>query len=353
MHNILKKFVIARCIYWVIIIPAFFSFTGYAQMPGWAQSQIRSSLFIEVETNKQKAFEGEPIIARYFLYVGIDLQGRVTKVPTYTGFAAYDLEQGNPDVYDVVQRDGRSIKRYLIKKVMLIGLLPGLQRLEPVELEATVRLRKSSVDDIGNMYEDDTVLLTIIRSRVIEIRIDPLPASLDSSFNGAIGSFKVASFLRSSILPVNKADTLVVTLTGSGNWPQIKAPLIAWPEGFETYAPMMQMEKEQTDESLQNRYIFSYPFTVEKTGRYSIPEINFSWFNTEKLQYQNAQSQPLELVVTQPVINNTANKNISFTDGTLLFSSIAKWLFPTITIILIVLLVVLRNREKKQDDENV
>ena len=321
-------------------------------MPGWAQSQISSSLFIEVETNKQKAFEGEPIIARYYLYVGIDLQGRVTKVPTYTGFAAYDLEQGNPDVYDVVQRGGRNLKRYLIKKVMLIGLLPGLQRLEPVELEATVRLRKSSVDDGANFYEEGTVLQTIIRSRVIEIRVEPMPASNDSSFNGAMGSFTIASSLRSSILPKNKADTLVVTLAGSGNWPQIKAPYINWPAGFETYAPLMKMEKEQTDESLQNRYTFSFPFTVEKTGKYLIPEIKFSWFNPSKMQYQFAQTQPLDLEVTQPVKNDRANKKISFTDGTLLFSSIAKWLFPSIAIILIVLLVVLRNREKKQDDEN-
>lgn len=326
------------------------SFSGFAQNTGWEKSQVSNSLFIEVETNKQKAFEGEPIIARYYLYVGIDLQGKVTKVPTYTGFAAYDLEQGNPDVYDVVERGGRNIKRYLIKKVMLIGLLPGLQRLEPVELEATVRLRKTSVDGGANIYEEDTVLQTIIRSRVVEIGIEPLPAAKDSSFNGAIGSFTVASYLRSSILPKNKADTLVVTLKGSGNWPQIKAPHIAWPAGFETYAPLLKMEKEQTGESLENQYTFSFPFTVEKIGKYTIPEIDFSWFNPVKMQYLSAQTQALELEVTEAVKNDEQHKNISFTDGTLLFSSIAKWLFPTVALILIVLLIVLRRREKKQDE---
>jgi hypothetical protein len=158
--------------------------------------------------------------------------------------------------------------------------------------------------------------------------------------------------LRSSLLPKNKADTLVVTIKGSGNWPQIKAPQIAWPQGFETYAPLLQMEKEQTGESLENQYTFSFPFTVEKTGKYTIPGINFSWFHSSKMQYQHVQTDALELEVTQPVINKKANKNISFTDGTLLFSSIAKWLFPTVALILIALLIVLRLRDKKQDDEN-
>jgi hypothetical protein len=236
---------------------------------------------------------------------------------------------------------------------MLIGLLPGLQRLEPVELEATVRLRKTGLngsDAYTGRYEEDTVLQTTIRSRVIEIRIEPLPATKDSSFNGAIGSFTVASYLRSSILPKNKADTLVVTLKGSGNWPQIKAPHIAWPTGFETYAPLLKMDKEQTGESLENQYTFSFPFTVEKSGKYTIPEIDFSWFNPVKMQYLSAQTPALELEVTEAVKNKKQLKNISFTDGTLLFSSIAKWLFPTVALILIALLIVLRRREKKQDE---
>ena len=54
-------------------------------------------LFLKVKTNKKEALVGESISAWYYLYVAVDIQGKLTKSPSFTGFASYDMAGGNAD----------------------------------------------------------------------------------------------------------------------------------------------------------------------------------------------------------------------------------------------------------------
>jgi hypothetical protein len=299
-------------------------------------------LFIRVETDKKEALAGECIVARYRLFVAVDIQGKLSKSPSFSGFASYDMESGNADAYEVEKSGGIPFRVYLIKQVQLFGLRPGLQRLQPVELEATIRYRKKmqgNKSGAADTSRSDTLFNYSLKSPPADIMVHPLPAGKPAGFSGAVGQFEFSNFASATTIAAGKADTLHLILKGSGNWHEITFPEIKWPAGTEVFQPFETENTNPYSVPLQGLRTVAYPVVFNQKGIYLIPPADFSYFDPVEKKFKTSRSDSIRISVTDPEkkeMNVPVKKNSSLTA---LFSRYAIIVFPLLALILLGILI--------------
>jgi hypothetical protein len=315
-------------------------------------------LFIKVEVNKNEATEGEYILANYRLYVAVDIQGKLSKAPRYTGFASYDIENINSDSYEVEKINGTLFRVYLIKSVQLFGLISGKQRLEPIELDATIRYLKAP--DQGNKFylhgtseKNDTLFSYTLRSKPIEILIKKLPDNHSNSFTGAVGQFKITTLPANKDKLSGKADTIQFLLEGNGNWHNVIMPKIGWPKGVEVFEPTISENLNAQNIPLKGIRIVSYPLVIQTPGIYSIPPVEFTYYNPEKKIYQTTRTDTIFFEVKKGEKSVFPEKNITKSpDYTSIFSKVALVLFPLTALLLLILLRLQKKDKSGKSKEN-
>jgi hypothetical protein len=308
------------------------------------------NLYIKVSVDKKTAYEGECIVAKYHLYVAVDIEGKLSKAPSFTGFASYDLETGNVDQYEVQLINGIPFKIYLIKSVQLFGLRPGMQRLEPIELDATIRYKRKSIttDAFGFAKSADTLLHYAVKSTPVEIMIKELPKNNQNTITGGVGQFELLAEVANGSIAKGQADTIHFSLSGTGNWHEAVLPDITWPENIEVYEPRINENINTSKTPLAGTKMLSYPIVSYQPGTLKIPPVSFTYFDPAKKNYQTRTTDTLFIQVkdesyTVPRGENTVAKK----DFTKIFTGIAVALFPLTAIVLIALLFF---RKKKKTD---
>ncbi len=318
------------------------------------KAKTAKNLFIKVSLDKQKAYEGECIVATYNLYVALDIQGKITKAPSYAGFASYDVFSNQSDSYTTELINGTPFKKYLIKQVQLFALQPGLQRLEPVELESTVRFLK--IDASGNMeyvaypsQPKDTLFPYILKSEPVIVDILPLPNTAITPAASAVGAFAIDVMLDKTNLAPQQTGYLTITLRGYGNWHDVTSPTLNWPSQFEVFEPKVTEDLRPQYTPIQGKKTYRYPFTIAQNGTYQLPAAQFTFFDLENKKYITVNSKSTTITVTgspYKAPNSAQFLKKRSTDFTELFSKVVLVVFPIAAIILIGILWV---RKKKSN----
>jgi hypothetical protein len=308
-------------------------------------------LFLKVSVNKKEAFIGESILARYQLYVAVNIQGKLAKAPSYRGFAAYDMQNADNESYTVENLQGINYRVYLIKTVQLFGLKSGTQILEPVELDATVQYRFKRNESNDNILSfEDTLYSYTAKSQPLGVKINPLPKNPAPEKHGGVGKFEFLAEISQPVIEANKADTLALTLTGNGSWHQIALPAVEWPAGLEVFEPAIKETLDPLALPVEGIRTLQYPVVCSKPGKYVIPPLKFTYFDPEKKLFSTLETDSIRWTVIPAIGSSEAKRGTSSgKDLTALFSRFALVLFP-LTAVLLVLFVFFRKRKTKAND---
>ncbi len=288
----------------------------YVLKPGEnVKDKIRKNLFVKVQVDRNACYVGEPIVATYKLYSRLSSESRVTKRPYLNGFSVYDMVDPGSDPVSVEKLNGKSYTVHIIRKTQLIPLQPGNIDLDPVEVENTVHFVKggarSEPHHTGNAIRDLLNQLTEDRdagpeisenitldTKPLTITVKPLPEeNKPANYNGAVGNFSVEASLADKNVAAQDEGTLHVVVKGKGNLPVINAPIIDWPAGIEAFDPTAKEEVNKTVVPMSGTKSFDYVFTAKTPGHYTIPAVNFSYFDPSSQTYKTAGSEPLDLQV--------------------------------------------------------
>lgn len=317
------------------------------------EAKIRQNMRIEVQLSKQQVYEGEPLEAAYHLWVALDVQGKITRAPSYRGFAAYDLSYGSGGDYEVVPQGNVLYKKYLIKRVLLYPLQWGTLRLEPVAMDANVRFLKLAAGgtpsyEYPTVAPADTTLAISIESLPTEVKVLPVPSPAPAGYRGAVGSYTLSSRLLPDTVAAGATCTLEVTITGKGHHQALQAPAIEWPEGITAYEPERTEVPGSTQGSVPEGIVWRYPLVAQAAGTYTIPALSLTYFEPKEKQYATSQSQPLALIATPAVPAEAAIPagTARPSDYTRIFSRVVIYLFPAAALGLLVWLVWQHHKKK-------
>ncbi|HVS97466.1 MAG TPA: BatD family protein [Puia sp.] len=282
------------------------------------KDKINKNLFVKVQVSKNSCYVGEPIVATYKLYTRLNSESRVTKNPSLNGFSVYDMVDPGSDAVSVEKLNGKNFTVHTIRKAQLIPLQAGNIDLDPVELENTVHFVKeegrseprhsgNSIRDLLDQMQDEAGMGPAVDQNVtldtkrVTITVKPLPAeNKPAGFNGAVGNFSIEASVSNKILSAQDEATLHVVVKGKGNLPVVAAPLVNWPSGFEAFDPVSKEEVNKTVAPMSGYKSFDYVFTPGNAGHYTIPAINFPYFDPVSQTYKTAGSLPIDINVTPP-----------------------------------------------------
>ena len=262
-------------------------------------------LFIETRVSKTRAFENEPIAVEYRIFTRVPVQSyTITTLPQATGFWSEELEQPTAPQAERVARDGSEYLTATVRRMMLFPTGPGSKTLDPMSVEAQVRVRdRSAFDPFGDIFGRsglfDRSVPVVVASRPVTIEVDPLPAGArPGSFTGHVGSLGVTASVDRPAVETNEAVTLRVEYSGTGNLRTLPAPEIEFPEEFEAFPPETTERISEGGGSLQGTRTHEYVLIPRVPGELTIPAIEVAFFDPASGRYGTSRSEPLEVTVS-------------------------------------------------------
>ncbi len=265
-------------------------------------------LFLVAEPDKRRVRENEPVIVEYRLFTRVNVNSYgVTRLPGTAGFWVEEFELPQQPQVEQVVRDGVAYASAVIRKVALYPTGPGTKTLEPLAIEAQVRLQRRSrdpFDDVfGNFFNRSSLFGDVVSagaaSRPVEIEVLPLPAEdRPAGFTGLVGEMAVESSVDRDSLAANEAVTLRVEVSGSGNLKALAPPELAFPPTVEAFPPEVTDRVSTTDAGVTGTRTWEYVLIPRAPGTLTIPGVDMGYFDAPADRYEVASAAPVELRVT-------------------------------------------------------
>ena len=259
-------------------------------------------LFVEAVVSKTRAFENEPVTVEYRLFTVVNVESySITDLPLATGFLTEELEQPDAPTVERLVRNGREYVSAVIRRAVLFPTGSGRKTLDPLGLEAQVRLQNRSFDPFGDIFGRgllDSRVPVAVASRPIEIEVLPLPpGGRPDSFRGHVGDLAVSTSVDRSAVHANEAVTFRVEMEGTGNLRTLPPPEIDFPAEFEVFPPEASARVSPGGGSLQGARTFEYVLVPRVPGRVTLPPVEAAAFDPGSRTYRTTRAAPIELVV--------------------------------------------------------
>ncbi|MFI3248446.1 MAG: BatD family protein [Rikenellaceae bacterium] len=250
----------------------------------------------------KSVYKGEPIRATIKLYTRVDIVNNENlKMPTFNGFWAQDVtdtrnqgarrETYNDKVYDT----------HVIREYLLYPQQSGDLVIEPAQIDivAQVVVQSRNIDPFFGRGRDFYNVNRHLETPPTTIDVKKLPSGSPASFSGAVGKYSIEMIpMTSTTFEANSAVTLKLRVAGTGNLSFIQAPKLELPNSFEQY-------NVKTTESIRNSSggatgykEFEYPFIARAEGNYTIPAIEFSYFDPSTNAYTVLNTNPFSVTIT-------------------------------------------------------
>ena len=273
------------------------------QQPEPAQLDDKS-LFARASVSKTNPYQGEQIIITYKIYTQVSInQLGIDKLPGNKGFWSEDLSVGTQmKQYDETIGD-RRYKVVEIRRGALFAQESGKLTIEPLDMDiqAMVQVQRRRTGSIWDLFDDPffnpgQAVNRHLSTNRLTINARPLPEAPDG-FTGGVGKFEVKGGLNLDNVKANEALTYSVTVNGNGNLMLIQAPQPQFPASFEVYEPQVNDNIKKNDNGVNGSRTFEWVLIPRSQGSYTIPELEFVYFDPASGQYrtQTIDAQQVEV----------------------------------------------------------
>jgi len=273
----------------------------------------QQSIHLVAEVSKLNPYVGEGIYVVYKLFVSenINLYGsQINESPQYKGFWNQDIgvKQVN---FKSGKFNGENYKYVILKKAILIPQRSGKLVIEPIEMSFSVGIPTGRGDFFGNMITRNINYST--KSAAKNVNVKTLPEEgKPIDFSGAVGEFDFKVLADKNILKANEAAQINVEISGRGNLKLFEIPKITTPAELEVYTPEHKEQVVTSLSGLRGSISDAYTVVPQFKGKYKIPEVAFTYFNTKEEKYKTITSEAIIVNVTEgkelpSAINNSNN----------------------------------------------
>lgn len=357
---------------------------GGAQGVQRSSNQISSKdIFVLGQASKTKVMEQEAILLTYKMYVAsLSISSiRPSKMPDFKGFHSQELDLSNADRWSLERYNGRNYRSAVLQQVVLFPQRSGTLKIEPAEYDVAIEQPVEFDDPFDAFFNMQTS--TTVRRKVtapaVTIQVEALPAGKPLNFSGGVGSFSLSSTIspKASEVKTNEAVTIKLILSGTGNMKLISSPEVDFPSDFEVYDPKVEDQFRITANGLSGNRVIEYLAIPRHEGKFEIPPIAFSYFDSKSKSYKTIKTQAYTLNVSKgagsssggaTVVSNYVNQEdlkilgedirfIKLNEVTLhprdqfLFGSLTYKLFFILPLLLFgALLVIFRKRAKENSN---
>ena len=260
-------------------------------------------LFIVATVNKKKAYEQEAILLTYKIYTTVNLTNMSGKMPDLKGFHSQevDMPKGNRE-FELEHYNGRNYRTMVYSQYVLFPQQSGQLEIPSITFEGTVAQRVQNYDPFEAFFNGGSSYVNVqksIRAPKLIIDVSPLPAGKPASYCGGVGDFSISSSISTTELKENEAVTLKLIISGTGNMKLIKTPEVNFPTDFEVYDPKVDNKFTLKTGGLSGNKVIEYLAIPRYGGNYTIPAVEFSYFDVKSGAYKTLKTPEYTLHVAK------------------------------------------------------
>lgn len=281
-----------------------------------AGSRISANdLFITATASKTTVHEQEAILLTYKVYTVVNLRQLYGKMPDLKGFHTQEVELPQQKTFTLEHYKGRNYNTTVWSQYVLFPQQTGKLEIPSITFDGVVAQQTISDDPFDAFFNGGgyvEVKKKITTPKVV-INVQPLPAK-PAGFSGAVGEFKLASSINATDVKTNDAVTIKLTLSGTGNMKLIGTPEVKFPQDFEIYDPKVTDDYKLTNSGLTGTKTFEYLAIPRHAGNFTIPAIEFTYFDLKSNSYKTLKTEAYNLKVANgqgnadQVISDFTNK---------------------------------------------
>ena len=273
-------------------------------------------LFMMATASKTNVYEQEAILLTYKVYTQVNLTGLRGDVPDLKGFHTQEVELPQQKTFTLEHYNGRNYNTTVWRQFVLFPQQTGKIEIPSVTFEGTVSQRMASSDPFDAFFNGGNYV-NINKNLVtpkLTINVKELPAGKPANFSGGVGEFTLSSTISTQELKTNDAVTIKLVISGTGNMKLISTPEVDFPKDFEIYDPKVDNKFNLTREGLSGNKVIEYLAIPRHAGTYTIPAIEFSYFDLKSQSYKTLKTDAYTLNVakgegnSEQVISSFINK---------------------------------------------
>ena len=275
--------------------------SGRASRNQASNGQISNKeLFITATASKTNVYEQEAFLLTYKIYTQVNLTGLNGDMPDLKGFHTQEVELPRQKQWKLEHYNGRNYNTTVYSQYVLFPQQSGKLEIPSITFEGIVTEVVPSNDpfDFFNGGSRRDIKKNIVTPK-LTINVKELPDNKPTHFSGGVGVFTMSSSISTQELKTNDAVTIKLVISGSGNMKLIKTPEVAFPQDFEIYDPKVDNKFTLTSEGLTGNKVIEYLAIPRHAGEFTIPPIEFSFFNIKTQKYQTIQTEAYTLKVAK------------------------------------------------------
>lgn len=294
---------------------------GSRQQIREAGSRISGSdLFIKVSASKRRVHEQEPILLTYKVYTLVGLSQLDGKMPDLKGFYTQEIQLPQQKSLKVETVNGRQYQTVTIRQYVMFPQKAGKMEIPSIVFDGVVVQQNRNIDPFEAFFNGGSGYVEVkqkIKAPGLTIEVDPLPAR-PADFSGGVGRFSISAKLNKQNIKANDPVTLRVTVSGAGNLKLIKAPVVNYPKDFDKYDAKVSDKTKLTANGVEGSMIYDFLAIPRNPGKYEIPPVEFTYFDTGSNSYKTVKTESFTLNVAKGANSGSVSSYTGKEDLTLL-----------------------------------
>ena len=258
---------------------------------GARQEDIRiprgdSDLFLRATLDKEQAYVGEQVTLSLYIYSRVDLSSvDSVSMPKLEGFWSEDVETPTQLTGETRVVNGVPYRTYLLRRRAIFPMRTGRLVITPAEADITT----------GMLFVGHRVHRV---SNELEVGVRPLPPGTPPGMGQAqVGDWKLSLETSSQRVELGQPITVRVLLEGTGNVKNVTPPRLSAPSAFKVYDPTTTDKMTPGKLRIQGRRTQEYLVMPQRTGTFTLPPLEFPYFDPKTGRYEVSRTTPVEIVV--------------------------------------------------------
>ncbi|MFZ0489348.1 MAG: BatD family protein [Salegentibacter sp.] len=274
------------------------------------------NLHLVAEISNTNPYLNQAITVVYKLYVSPRISvsnWREMDNPKFTDFWSQNIDIKQLRVENG-QYEGEPYRYVVLRKTILYPQKTGKLDIEPLTLSVSVDVPGERRDIFGSRIYQTVNKTVAAGNKTIEVK--PLPTEgKPADFSGAVGNFDFSVKASKTQLDAGESLTATVEAKGNGNLKLFDLPTLTAPSSLEMYEPERKENVRTTLDGMQGSISENYTIVPTRKGKYPIPALNFSYFDTKSESYKTINSDEILIDVENGPVSTPVASN-SGTSGT-------------------------------------
>jgi hypothetical protein len=337
-----------------------------------------NDLFIRTHVSKRSPYEGEGLIITFKLYYrqqGINLTN--FQAPDLSGFLTQEIDLSADNSRKVEEYDGRQYYTAVLRQYVAFPIKAGSTSISTGKCD--VEIHQEVINQNRNSFFDPPYIVETTKKTLtspsVEVNVKALPAGKPVSFSGAVGDFSMTSSINTQELKTDDVLSIKLNINGSGNIKFLKNPSITFPNDFDDLDTKVSESIRVNTAGVSGSKSIEYMAIPRYAGIFTIPKVEFSYFDLKSQTYKTLSSESYTIKVEQGtgtggnamIVNGTSKEdvkylgkdirhiktgNYAFQTGEYFWGTIGYWLFYIIPAVGFIIFFII-NRKRAAENANI